>query len=122
MSALALNEIPSPQLAPGDEVIDLDHLSRMTLGDRSLEREVLALFARQAEILLHRMDQANPGHTAAAAHTLKGSAVGIGAWRVAHAAEAVEHAGSVMLADAIAALNAAVAEATATIAGLLRTH
>jgi hypothetical protein len=46
MSALALNEVPSPQLAPGDEVIDLDHLSRMTLGERSLEREVLALFAR----------------------------------------------------------------------------
>ena len=94
MSALALKEMPSPPLAPGDAAIDLDHLSRMTLGERSLEREVLALFARQSEMLLQRMDAANPADAAAAAHTLKGSALGIGAWRVAHAAEAVEQAGA----------------------------
>ncbi len=122
MSALALKEMPSPQLSPRDVQIDLDHLARMTLGDRSLEREVLALFSRQAEILLQRMDVENPALTAASAHTIKGSALGIGAWRVARAAEAVEHAGTVQLAAAIATLGVAIGEAKSAVAGLLQTH
>ena len=70
--------------------IDLAHLARMTLGDSDLEAEVLALFQRQADLLLARMTSAPPAQTAAFAHTLKGSARGIGAWRVAAAAQAVE--------------------------------
>src|ERR1700750_2204878 len=31
--------------------IDVEHLARMTLGERSLEREVLELFDRQGELL-----------------------------------------------------------------------
>jgi HPt (histidine-containing phosphotransfer) domain-containing protein len=122
MAALALKEMPSPSLAPNDEVIDLDHLSRMTLGDCSLEREVLALFGRQAEILLLRMSAGSPTAAAAAAHTLKGSALGIGAWRVARAAEAVELSDAVKLAAAIGALDGAIEEARLAIAGLLRAH
>jgi hypothetical protein len=122
MSALALKELPSPSLAPGEDAIDLDHLSRMTLGDRSLELEVLALFCRQAEIMLRRMNAADPAVTAAAAHTLRGSALGIGAWRVARAAETVEQASTVMLAGAIGALSIAIDEAKIAIAGLLRAH
>ncbi len=121
MSALALKE-PSPSLAPSDEIIDLDHLSRMTLGERSLEREVLALFGRQAEILLPRMQAGSPTLAAATAHTLKGSALGIGAWRVARAAEAVELAGAAKIESAIDALSEAVDEAKMAIAGLLQTH
>ena len=122
MSALALKAMPSPPLAPGDAAIDLDHLSRMTLGERSLEREVLALFARQSELLMQRMDVANPANAAAAGHTLKGSALSVGAWRVARAAEAVEQASAAHLAAAIAALGTAIQEATTEVAGLLRTH
>src|SRR5437763_5292286 len=73
----------------GERPIDLVHLARMTLGDRSLEREVLELFDRQAGVLVVRMQQAARAGICAAAHTLKGSARGIGAWRVARAAEAV---------------------------------
>ena len=62
----------------------------MTLGERSLEREVLQLFDRQSTLLLARMRAADAGGVGALAHTLKGSARGIGAWRVARAAEAVE--------------------------------
>ena len=76
MTALALKEMPSPALAPSDDVIDLNHLSRMTLGERSLEREVLELFGRQAEILLPRIAGGSQTFAAAAAHTLKGSALG----------------------------------------------
>jgi HPt (histidine-containing phosphotransfer) domain-containing protein len=105
--------------------IDLVHLARMTLGDRSLEREVLQLFVRQASVLLGRMDQAEPDAIAALAHTLKGSARGLGAWRVAAAAEAVELAPD-MAADALvaalSALRATVEEAETVITDLLRTN
>jgi HPt (histidine-containing phosphotransfer) domain-containing protein len=73
-------------------VIDQTHLERMTLGDRRLEREVLELFVRQTTIMLGRIVGAELALAAAAAHTLKGSARGIGAWRVARAAELVENA------------------------------
>ena len=64
--------------APVETVIDLDHLAHMTLGEADLEAEVLTLFARQAAILLVRMREAPPAAVAAFAHTLKGSACGIG--------------------------------------------
>ena len=51
----------------------------MTFGDRSLEREVLQLFDRQAGLLLARMHSGEPAAVATLAHTLKGSAASIGA-------------------------------------------
>ena len=73
-----------------DTVIDLAHLARMTMGEKHLEAEVLALFERQAGLLLARMQGAPPKAAAALAHTLAGSARGIGAWEVARAAQKVE--------------------------------
>ena len=122
MPALAFKETLSAPIASADPTIDLGHLARMTLGDNSLEREVLALFARQSEILLQRMDAGRPAVAAAAAHTLKGSAVGVGAWHVARAAEAVETATGAKLAEAIGALHLAIDEARTVIAALLRAH
>jgi hypothetical protein len=124
MAALArvLPEAVAAPIAAADQPIDMAHLSRMTLGERSLECEVLALFARQAELLLPRIHQGVPAVIAASAHTLKGSACGIGAWRVARAAEAVELAGPGELAAAVDALGAAIAETSAAIAQLLRAH
>jgi hypothetical protein len=118
----SIEEVPAPPLVPVEQPIDLDHLSRMTLGERSLEREVLALFDRQAAMLLARMNSPAPVVVIAAAHTLKGSARGIGAWRVASAAEAVEQAVGDEAAALMAALRAAVEEASVAIAGLLRAH
>jgi hypothetical protein len=123
MSALAsLREIAAPPLAPVAEPIDVEHLSRMTLGEQSLEREVLELFDRQAAMLLVRIRQGEPAIARAASHTLKGSALGIGAWRVARAAEAVEHANAAGFNTALVVLDAAVDEAKAAIADLLRAH
>ena len=122
MAALA-KVIEQPSLSPDNSTspaIDIEHLSRMTLGERSLEREVLALFDRQAGMLPTRMSPATLPETAASAHTLKGSARGIGAWRVADAAEAVECAKTAELRHAISALGAAVNEARAAIADLLQ--
>ena len=76
--------------APVSAVLDRAHLARMTFGDRSLEREVLQLFDRQSELLIDRMRASGPAGVATLAHTLKGSAAGVGAGRVARAAEAAE--------------------------------
>jgi hypothetical protein len=105
-------------------VIDTEHLSRMTLGELSLRREVLALFDRQADILLPRIRQGTPPMAAASAHTLKGSAVGIGAFKVARAVEEVEQAQNLerdaAIAAAIDTLAAMLDEAKAEIARLLQ--
>lgn len=107
--------------ATGEPLIDRDHLFRMTLGDHGLEREVLALFERQVELLMARMGSVESSAVAALAHTLKGSARGVGAWPMARAAEAVETAAPAARAAAVAALAAAAQDTRATIAEILRT-
>ena len=83
--------MPSPPLAPDDGPIDIEHLRRMTLGDASLEREVLAMFSAQAVSLIAKL-AGLPADAGALAHTLKGSARAIGAFGVADAAESLEAA------------------------------
>jgi hypothetical protein len=117
-----IDAVQSPPLAPAEQPIDLDHLSRMTLGDRSLEREVLALFDRQADMLLARMREGNAAVVAASAHTLKGSARGIGAWCVARAAEAVEKGSAAERIALIGSLAVAVEQAKVSIAAMLSAH
>ncbi len=100
--------------------IDRGHLTSMTLGDRDLEREVLRLFGRQADLLLARMHSSAPQAVAALAHTLRGSASSIGANKVASAAEVVEQAaGGVGRAAAMQALARTIDDALAEIAVLL---
>ncbi len=103
--------------------LDQSHLSRMTLGDRRLECEVLEIFMRQSVLMLERIAGAEPAAATAAAHTLLGSARGIGAWRVARAAERVERAAAAQIetevADAMAELKTASLEASAAIGSRL---
>jgi HPt (histidine-containing phosphotransfer) domain-containing protein len=115
--------IGAPALVP-EQVVDREHLSRMTLGDRSLENEVLRLFERQADMLIARMAMATPANIKALAHTLDGSARGIGAWRVSQAAKVVERAVTEDgdIGAAVVALKSAADEALGTIAGLLQPH
>ena len=121
----ATNELALPaEQMPETGAIDTGHLSRMTLGERSLQREVLALFDRQADLLLPRMRAGGPGVAAASAHVLKGSAAGIGAFKVAQAAGVVEQAqsanDSAAVAAAIEVLATLLDEAKTDIARLLR--
>jgi HPt (histidine-containing phosphotransfer) domain-containing protein len=101
------------------DVIDEEHLSRITLGDRRLEREVLQIFVRQSVTILDRITGHDPVAIAAAAHTMVGSARGIGAWRVARAAELLERSVSEGaesdLDEAIAAFKSASLEVSAAI-------
>jgi HPt (histidine-containing phosphotransfer) domain-containing protein len=120
----SLDSRDTPSLVPDDRAIDLVHLARTTLGDRALEREVLQLFDRQSSLLIGRMRGAAPAAVGALAHTLKGSARGIGAWRVAQAAETLELAGNAgePTGALLDKLSAASDEACAVIADLLRAH
>jgi HPt (histidine-containing phosphotransfer) domain-containing protein len=119
---------PNSRSAPDRDrtqgAIDETHLSRMTLGDRRFEREVLEIFLRQNVIMLERIAGAEPAVAAAAAHTLLGSARGIGAWRVARAADRLERAAGggeneADVAEAIAELRTASLEAGAAIGSRL---
>ncbi|SNY94301.1 Hpt domain-containing protein [Cohaesibacter sp. ES.047] len=74
--------------ADGD-VIDLSHLDRQTMGDVSLQVEVLKLFAQQIQGKAEGLD-AGRSDLRDFAHSIKGAARGIGALRVARAAEALE--------------------------------
>ncbi|MDI1346207.1 MAG: Hpt domain-containing protein [Pseudolabrys sp.] len=104
--------------------IDQIHLSRTTLGDHSLEHELLQLFSRQTTLIMARMRPASPAIALSLAHTLKNSAQCIGAWRVVRAAEAVELADGTIdeVEFAKNRLAAAVEEAQSTIFKLLRAH
>jgi HPt (histidine-containing phosphotransfer) domain-containing protein len=111
--------MPSPPLAPDDGPLDIAHLKRMTLGDASLEREVLAMFSAQAASLVSALSGL-PSDASALAHTLKGSARAIGAFAVADAASALE----VLIrggdpAEAMDELNDAVTQARAAIDAIL---
>ncbi len=112
MAVLAPYRLERPE--KDSVALDETHLGRMTMGDRRLEREVLEIFARQIDLMLARMSGADPALAAAAAHTLKGSARGIGAWDVAQAAETVEQA-SQQGGDQVAAAIIGLQQATARV-------
>ncbi len=106
--------------------IDLVHLARQTDGDEKLEAELLAMFDVQSAKLSARLRLAEVGAQAKAdiAHRLKGSALAVGAWRVAEAATAAENhfakaaSGGSAQGDPLVELGAAVDEARAAIVRL----
>lgn len=109
--------------------IDRAYLARFTLRNAALEREVLELFAEQAPVYLERLRSARDRVAwRNAAHTIKGSASAVGAWRLARLAQmaeqidpgadpaqAGEHRG-----EAIAAVAVAIDEACRFIGRLFR--
>ncbi|MBV9636662.1 MAG: Hpt domain-containing protein [Methylobacteriaceae bacterium] len=105
------------------QAIDRSHLSRQTLGDTALQRELLAIFDRRSEDLVGRLAGAQPEARRDLAHGLKGSALAIGATRVAAAAAHYEGligraADEATLAAAYRELADAVSEARAEIGAI----
>lgn len=75
-------------------VFDPEHLDRMTSGDQDLQAEVLDLFRHQAELWGRLLDPQFPSDNwGDAAHTLKGAARGIGAWKLADICQDAETLG-----------------------------
>ncbi|MEM5472486.1 Hpt domain-containing protein [Hoeflea sp. AS60] len=110
-----LNPQPRPS---GGRPIDLVHLARQTGGDKSLETEVLALFARQARQAVAQIGNLEQQARSELAHKLAGAAKGVGASDVARCASAVElEPGN---SAAIAAFTKAVVDADNFIVGLMR--
>ncbi len=74
--------------------VDFKHLEVYAGGDLALVEEVLGLFREQAAIWVRLLDPAAEAEAwRDGAHTLKGSARGIGAFALADACEAAELAG-----------------------------
>src|SRR5438477_13201125 len=79
-----------------EEPLDIFHLRRFTLGDRRLELEILNLFIDQVPLTIVALQNARNDHDwLNAAHTLKGSARAVGAWRLAKLAERAERLGTI---------------------------
>lgn len=95
--------------------LDLATLERFTQGDGDLADEVLGLFQEQARIWSPLLDSREPGWKDAV-HTLKGSAAGVGALRVAEACASAEAAEPAALPGRLEALRDALDEALADIA------
>jgi HPt (histidine-containing phosphotransfer) domain-containing protein len=105
--------------------VDLVHLSRYTLGEQALEREVLELFCTQSVLYLEQLRAAMSDKAwKDAAHSLKGSARAVGAWRAAQAAERAEALqGDVLVqfrAARIGEIESSLREAEAFIVALLK--
>jgi HPt (histidine-containing phosphotransfer) domain-containing protein len=109
-----------------EPALDLVHLTLQCQGDADLENELLALFCLESQSLAGQLADPNAlsfDSKVTIAHRLRGSALAIGAVRVARAAAALESlargaGGEQMeaISRASAALEAAVAEVAARIA------
>lgn len=105
--------------ASAARAIDFNHLDSYTAGDQDLIREVLRLFKGQVGQLiglLHSTTDAKAWRETA--HGIKGAARGIGAWKAADCAAAVEKADFSNVAvrtAALSALTSAFAEVAAEI-------
>ncbi len=77
-----------------ETLLNRAHLDRQTFGDADLAGEVLALFSGQCDRLMPGLADPDlaPDARADLAHTLKGSALGVGADRVAALAGQLEAA------------------------------
>lgn len=80
--------------------VDFAHLERFAAGDQRVVDEVLDIFREQAGLWLRLLDP-TAEHAAwrDAAHTLKGSALGLGAHDLARACAAAEQAAGADLAE-----------------------
>lgn len=74
--------------------IDLVHLSRLTMGDRNLELDLLKMFAAQISQYQDTLKACvNSAEVKRAAHTIKGAARSIGAFRLSEIAQEAEDTG-----------------------------
>lgn len=86
-----INPATSPSAAAA---IDLDHLSRQTMGDLELRKEVVGMFIEQLESSRKMLGSTDLDEILRVAHTLRGAAAGLGAFALAECAARLERAPS----------------------------
>ncbi|WP_339758756.1 Hpt domain-containing protein [uncultured Hoeflea sp.] len=116
--AFEAQEISLQPRPSGGRPIDLVHLARQTGGDKALETEVLALFARQARQAVTQIGDMKKDARSELAHKIAGAAKGVGASDVARCASMLENEPG--NSAAVAAFTKAVVEADTFIVGLMR--
>ena len=93
----------TPDSQPGGQPIDMSHLARYTGGVYTLNAEILRLFDGQVNAMvgdLHTvLAQRDARRWKEIAHTIKGAARGVGAFRMGEAAAAAEPVDLVMHTD-----------------------
>jgi HPt (histidine-containing phosphotransfer) domain-containing protein len=109
---------------PPADIIDHKLLHDLTLGDKGLSRELLALFFDHSALALRRLREAgDQASRRAAAHALHGSALAVAAQGVAVSAAMIaglpENVAEGDWLDAVTDLHAQVAQTRAAIAHLL---
>ena len=83
-----------------EKPVDLVYLSSLTMGDRNLEKEILSMFCAQLDQYLEALAKSDErSDLNKAAHTLKGAARSIGAFRLADLASAVEAGASLNMSE-----------------------
>lgn len=70
--------------------LDLEHLSRQTMGDRKLEEEILAMFSHHTAEICNAIPTADEAERRRLAHTLKGTARNVGAFTLGDCAAKLE--------------------------------
>ncbi|MEO6012975.1 MAG: Hpt domain-containing protein [Devosia sp.] len=104
--------------------IDIEHLTRQTLGDSSLEMEVLRLFDEMSHVYYQRLESSTTvPDLLRNLHTLKGAASGVGAFALAELARVAEtelRDGQAVNPERIDDLNMAVQEVSAFINARLK--
>lgn len=94
-AAVGTGDFAADEERDAQRPLDLVHLSRYTLGNRGLEAELLGLFRVQAELYAERLATAESDKDwKDTAHSLKGSARGLGAWELGDLAEKAERIAS----------------------------
>ncbi len=112
---------PEPEIR---RPIDMEHLTRQTLGDPGLQLEVLRLFDEMSHVYYERLENSTTvDDLLRNLHTLKGAAAGVGAFglaELARVAEAELRQGSPVNPERIDDLNMAVQEVSAFIGQRIR--
>ena len=94
--------IKATLISGSDKPIDLVYLSSMTMGDKTLEAEVLQMFCSQLPLYFSQLECEQDIRTVKTiGHTLKGAARSVGALRMAELAEEYEVYGNGKHADLV---------------------
>lgn len=101
-------------------LIDLAHLLRQTMGDEALSHEVLGLFDVQLKSAAETLPSLDEAERFRLAHTIKGSAAGIGAGKLAASAEELERDPSNQ--ELVEQLSSLIDEVRTEIAGIVRSR